>query len=143
MISDKSIKIIEDVAVKYQIKLCILFGGLARGIYDDKSDIDLAFLPENNFFYENESFSDLTYDLMEVEDVERREVDAVMITSENPLLLYEIGKYGDPVYEKDPECYIRFLNWARFTYEDNLRFTRGMDESIADHLKILEEKLKS
>ncbi len=60
-----------------------------------------------------------------------------MITSENPLLLYQIGKYGEPVYEKDEETYIRFLNWARFTYEDNLRFQKGLDELILEDLKKL------
>jgi hypothetical protein len=94
-------------------------------------------LPEDNSFYENERLSKLTYDLMEVEDIERREVDVVPITSENPLLLYQIGKYGEPVYERDEETYICFLNWARFTYEDNLRFLKGLDELILEDLKKL------
>lgn len=74
---------------------------------------------------------------MDVEDIERREVDVVPITSENPLLLYQIGKCGEPIYEKDEETYIRFLNWARFTYEDNLRYQRGLDELILEDLKKL------
>ena len=94
-------------------------------------------MPDDSSFYENDSLSKLIYDLMEVEDIERREVDVVPITSENPLLLYQIGKYGEPVYEKDEETYIRFLNWARFTYEDNLRFQRGLDELILEDLKKL------
>ncbi|MBI2470990.1 MAG: nucleotidyltransferase domain-containing protein [Planctomycetes bacterium] len=137
MLSNKSLEIIKTLAGKYHLKLVILFGGLAQGIYDDKSDIDLAILPEDNSFYENECLSKLIYDLMAVEDIERREVDVVPITSENPLLLYQIGKYGEPVYEKDEETYIRFLNWARFTYEDNLRFHRGLDELILEDLKKL------
>lgn len=137
VLSDKSVEIIKTLAEKYNLKLVILFGGLAQGIYDDKSDIDLAILPEDRSFYEDENLSKLIYDLMAVEDIERREVDVVMITSENPLLLYQIGKYGEPVYEKDEETYIRFLNWARFTYEDNLRFQKGLDELILEDLKKL------
>ena len=30
-------------------------------------------------------------------------MDVVPITSENPLLLYQIRKYGEPVHEKDEE----------------------------------------
>ncbi len=137
VLSNKSTDIIKTIAEKYLLKLVILFGGLAQGIYDDMSDIDLAILPEDNSFYENDSLSKLIYDFMDVEDIERREVDVVPITSENPLLLYQIGKYGEPVYEKDEETYIRFLNWARFTYEDNLRFQRGLDELIREDLKKL------
>lgn len=137
MLSDKTIEIIRSIAEKYRLRLVILFGGLAQGVYDAKSDIDLAIMPEDKSFYENEDFSKLTYDLMDVEDVEKREVDVVMITSENPELLYQIGKYGEPVYEKDDECYIRFLNWARFTYEDNRRFNRDIDELIEENLKKL------
>ena len=70
VLSDKSLKIIKALAEKYHLKLVILFGGLAQGIYDDKSDIDLAILPEDSSFYENDSLSRLIYDLMEVEDIE-------------------------------------------------------------------------
>lgn len=64
-------------------------------------------------------------------------MDVVLITLENPLLLYQIWKYGEPIYEKDEETYIRFLNWGRFTYEDNLRFHKGLDELILENLKRL------
>jgi len=109
VLSDKSLEIIKTLAEKYHLKLIILFGGLAQGIYDDKS----AILPEDSSFYENDSLSKLIYDLMEVEDIERREVDVVPITSENPLLLYQIGKYGEPVYEKDEETYICFFKLGK------------------------------
>ncbi len=74
---------------------------------------------------------------MLVEDIEKREVDVVLITSENPLLLYQIGKYGEPVYEKDDECYMRFLNWSRFTYEDNRRFNSGLIELVLENINRL------
>ncbi len=73
VLSDKSLEIIKTLAGKYNLKLVILFGGLAQGIYDDKSDIDLAILPEDRSFYEDENLSELIYDLMVVEDIERRE----------------------------------------------------------------------
>ncbi len=137
MLSDKSKEIIKTIAEKYDLILVILFGGMAKGVYDRKSDIDLAILPKSRSLYENETFSKLIYDFMLVEDIEKREVDVVLITSENPLLLYQIGKYGEPVYEKDDECYMRFLNWSRFTYEDNRRFNSGLKELVLENIKRL------
>ncbi|MCP4265667.1 MAG: nucleotidyltransferase domain-containing protein [Candidatus Brocadiaceae bacterium] len=70
MLSDKSKEIIRTIAEKYDLILVILFGGMAKGVYDRKSDIDLAILPRNRSFYENETFSKLIYDFMMVEDIE-------------------------------------------------------------------------
>lgn len=86
VLSNNTIDIMKALAEKYRLKLVILFGGLAQGIYDDKRDIGLATLPENRFFYENDSLSKLIYHLMAVKDIERREVDVIPITAENPFV---------------------------------------------------------
>ncbi len=57
MLSDKSREIIKTIAEKYELVLVILFGGMAQGVYDKKSDIDFAILPKSRSFYENESIS--------------------------------------------------------------------------------------
>lgn len=136
MLTDKSLEIIRTLAGKYSLKLVILFGGLAKGIYDEKSDMDIAILPQNtNEFIEKEKLSSLIYDFMEVEDIERREADIVLVTSENPILLYQIAKFGVPLYSENDETYQNFLSWARFTYEDNMRFITGLSETVKEKLR--------
>ena len=135
MLSEKSTEKIKKLALKYKLKLVILFGGLAEGIYNAASDMDIAVLPENSRnFIDNEILSKLVYDFMEIEDIEKREADIILITSENPLLLYQIAKYGIPSYSKTEDDYMNFLSWARFTYEDNRRFLRGIPDLIKESL---------
>ena len=135
MLSEKSTEKIKKLALKYKLKLVILFGGLAEGIYNAASDMDIAVLPQNSRdFIDNEIYSKLVYDFMEIEDIEKRDADIILITSENPLLLYQIAKYGIPLYSKTEDDYMNFLCWARFTYEDNRRFFRGTPDLIKESL---------
>lgn len=135
MLKPETVKIIEELAKKYDLKLVMLFGSVAKENMREKSDIDIAVLPSDQKFYEKD-FASFTYDLMEAEDMEKREIEVVPISSENPLLLYHIFYYGKPLYIKNKEKWPEIRSWARFTYEDNQRFFYGRE-------KLLEKKIKA
>lgn len=135
MLKSKSKKLIKKLAQKYKLKLVMLYGSAAKDKLQVNSDIDLAILGEKDFFEKH--ISDFNYDMMDVEEIERRNFDIVPISGENPILLYNIFNDGIPVYIQDEEEYCRIRCWARFTYEDNKRFFYGRDELIKKRLKNL------
>lgn len=142
MLQEKSKKIIKKLAKKYGIKLIMLFGSsLKDNKLRFKNDIDLAILADKEF-YEN-NYSKFRFELLDVADLEKREIDTVPISSQNPLLLYDIFQEGEPVYYKNEEEYAKIRSWARFSYEDNSRFFKGQKELLEKGLKELEKVLIS
>lgn len=104
---------IEAIAKKFNLKLLILFGSYAKGLNHENSDIDLAF----------ESYEVLSYDeemklLLNLSLYFRTEkVDLVNIKKADPLLLYQIAKYGKPLYGSS-ENFVEFKCYASFRYAD-------------------------
>ncbi|MGF7397356.1 nucleotidyltransferase domain-containing protein [Thermoanaerobacterium thermosaccharolyticum] len=104
---------IEAIAKKFNLKLLILFGSYAKGLNYENSDIDLAF----------ESYEALSYDeemklLLNLSLYFRTEkVDLVNIKKADPLLLYQIAKYGKLLYGLS-EDFVEFKCYASFRYAD-------------------------
>jgi len=104
---------IEAIAKKFNLKLLILFGSYAKGLNRENSDIDLAF----------ESYKALSYDeemnlLLNLSLYFRTEkVDLVNIKKADPLLLYQIAKYGRPLYGSTND-FVEFKCYASFRYAD-------------------------
>ncbi|MDI3311714.1 MAG: nucleotidyltransferase domain-containing protein [Thermoanaerobacterium sp.] len=104
---------IENIIKKFKLKLLILFGSYAKGLNNENSDIDLAF----------ESYEALSYD----EDMKllsnlsvyfkTEKIDLVNIKKADPLLLYQIAKYGKLLYGS-LEHFIEFKCYASFRYAD-------------------------
>ncbi len=138
MLKSETKKSIERLAEKYDLKLVMLFGSAAKETMREKSDIDIAILPSDPTFYEKE-FSNFNFDLMEAEDMEKREIEVVPISSENPLLLYHIFYYGKPLYIKNKKKWPEIKSWARFTYEDNRRFFYGRENLLKKRINALNE----
>jgi len=136
ILKPESREIIRKLAESFGVKTAIVFGSIARGKENDKSDIDLAILADKKFY--EEKFSDFIYGLMEAEKIEQKEIEVVPISGENPILLYNIFNDGIPVYVKNEEEYANLCSWARFVYEDSRRFFFGREEMLKKRL----EKLK-
>lgn len=142
MLQEKSNKLIKKMAKKYGIKLIMLFGSsLKDNKLRFKNDIDLAILADKEF-YEN-NYSKFRFELLDVVDLEKREIDIVPISAQNPLLLYDIFQEGEPIYYRSEEEYAKIRSWARFSYEDNSRFFKGQKELLEKGLKKLEKVLAS
>ncbi len=136
MLKAKSRKIIQDLAKKYHLKTIIVFGSTAKKKTREKSDIDMAILA-NADFYEKD-FSNFNYDMMKVEEIEKRDIEITPISNQNPILLFNIFNDGIPVYIRDKEEYYRLRSWARFSYEESRRFFYGREKLLEKRM----EKLK-
>lgn len=132
MISEQAKKIIKELAVKYNLKLIMLFGSATKKTFRDRSDLDIAVLGDKNFYQKH--YSDFIYDLVEVENLEKREIEVVPISDINPILLYNIFNEGIPLYKRNEEEYWRTCNWARHSYEENKRFFYGRKELMEKRL---------
>lgn len=142
MLQEKSKKIIKKLAKKYGIKLVMLFGSsLKDKKLRFKNDIDLAILADKEFY--EDGYSKFKFELLDVAELEKREIDTVPISSQNPLLLYDIFQEGEPIYYRSEEEYDKIRIWARWSYEDNLRFFKGQKEILEKGLKQLEKILVS
>lgn len=142
MLQEKSKKIIKKLAKKYNIKLVILFGSALKDKkLRFKNDIDLAILADKEF-YEND-YSNFRFELSDVADLEKKEIDTVPISAQNPLLLYDIFQEGEPIYYRSEEEYAEIRSWARWSYEDNSRFFKGQKELLEKGLAKLEKELSS
>lgn len=135
MLKSKSQKIIRDLAEKYHLKVAIVFGSAAKGKIQERSDIDLAILAGRDF-YEKKN-SNFNYDLMKVEEIEKREIDVIPISNQNPILLFNIFNDGIPIYIRDEEEYYRLRSWARFSYEDSERFFYGREKLLEKRMEKL------
>lgn len=139
-IKPESKDIICNLAKKYGIKIVMVFGSVAKGKAREGSDIDLAILADKKFY--EKYFSDFVYDLTEVENMEKKEIEVVPIGADNPLLLYNIFNDGVPIYIENEEEYQRLRGWARFIYEDNMRFFFGREELLRKKMEKLKFKIQ-
>ena len=93
-------------------------------------------MPEDSSFYENDSLSRSIYDLMEVEDIERREVDVVPITSENrfftPVSNREVRRTR---VRKGRRNLYTILKLGKVYLRGQLEISKGLDELILEDLK--------
>jgi len=85
-IKEKLEDIINDLKVKRDINLLILFGSYARGNYSDNSDIDLAILFKENNFNKNYGLN-MRIELSNTFSSSlKKECDIILINQSPPLL---------------------------------------------------------
>lgn len=129
---EKIKKIMKELAIKYNLKLIMLFGSATKQTFHDKSDLDIAVLGDKNFYEKN--YSNFFYDMAKIENIEKREIEIVPISDINPILLYNIFNEGIPLYKESEEEYWNICNWARFSFEENKRFFYGREKLIEKRL---------
>jgi predicted nucleotidyltransferase len=127
-------KLIEPVAARFQMKLVVLFGSMARGRVRSHSDIDLAFLADMPIFEDPGCYAEFMEALEPLELELGRQIDSVAISSRNLLLLRRILKEGILLYEYRAHYYRKQrLHW-RFLVEDNYRVTLNYSRLIQKRL---------
>jgi predicted nucleotidyltransferase len=130
-------KRIEPVAARFQLKLVVLFGSLARGKARKDSDVDLAFLSDRPIFEDPGSYAEFMEALEQLELEFGRQIDSVQISSRNLLLLRQILREGILLYEYRRHYYLKQrLHW-RFLVEDNHRYTLNYSRLIQKRLERL------
>lgn len=126
---------IEPIARKFNLKLAVLFGSMARGSIRYDSDIDIAIVADSFIFDVPDLYRDFRGAFEPIENHYRRDIDLVQIDSMNIILLKQILKEGVLLYEYKWQYYnLQRLHW-RFLVEDNYRLT-------LNYSKILQRKLE-
>ena len=120
-------KKLEATAREFGLRLVVLSGSYAKAHPRSDSDADVAVLVFGGRMAECADRADLEMDLSERlgEAVQAGEgVDMVLLNGANSLLLYEVAKYGRPLYEAEPFEFLRFQSYASRRYDDDQRFFR-------------------
>ncbi|MFW6267152.1 MAG: type VII toxin-antitoxin system MntA family adenylyltransferase antitoxin [Halanaerobium sp.] len=93
-----------------EIELIILFGSRAREDHNFKSDLDLAFLLEPNFF-EKINPIDFRIDLSSYfSELTGIKTDIVFLNTAKPLLKFQVLKYGTQIYVNDDFDYAAYFS---------------------------------
>jgi predicted nucleotidyltransferase len=128
---------IEPIARKFNLKLVVLFGSVARGIMRSDSDIDMAVVSDSSIFEVPELYRDFMEALEPIENHYGKDIDLVQIDSVNIILLKRILIEGVLLYEYEWQYYnIQRLHW-RFLVEDNYRFTLNYSDILQRKLEML------
>jgi predicted nucleotidyltransferase len=127
-------KKIEPIAVKFRLKLAVLFGSGARDRMRHDSDIDIGVAVDLPVFEKPQLYRNFMEAFEPIENYYKKKTDLVLIRSDNILILSRILKEGVLLYEYKPFYYnLQRLHW-RFLVEDNYRYT-------LNYSRVLEKKL--
>ena len=125
---------IEPIAVKFKLKLLVLFGSCARNKMRNDSDIDIGVAADVPVFEKPELYRSFMEAFEPIENKFGRKIDLVQINSHKLIVLSRILKEGVLLYEYKPFYYtLQRLHW-RFLVEDNYRYT-------LNYSRILKKKL--
>lgn len=111
--TDINLKVAE-IARKYNLTLVLLFGSQATGKTHKGSDYDIAYLGEAPLSLGEES--KLVVDLMRIFGSEA--IDLASIRGASPLLLYEIVRTGNILFERTPSLFTSLYIYALRIYEE-------------------------
>lgn len=108
---------IAKIGKKFNLKLIIIYGSYAKGIYKKRSDLDIAILGKKSIDFKTELkiYSDLA-NLFG--DSENRELDLVNLEKKDPLFLYQIAKNSQLLYG-NLTVYSEFKAFAFRNYFDS------------------------
>ena len=114
-ISDSQKKDIESIAVKYGLRLLVLFGSQARGEANKKSDVDIAYSSYKNMDIAKENLMSL--DLYSVFGTSK--LDLVNLSNASPLLLKRITNEGIALYEAEMSFFNNLYLYAMNIYRES------------------------
>ena len=110
-----------------RIRLVILFGSVASGRQHPRSDIDLAFL-----FEEDVDLVDLNCKV--TEHLKSDKVDIIDLRHANPLLKFSVARSGKLLYQKSPGLFTEFCSLAFRMYADSKKLRDAQAIAINKYL---------
>ena len=103
----------KKIAQKFNLKLIILFGSLAKNIANTYSDADIAVLQKKKLSLKNELLL-----RKEFFNIFKKEIDLVFLQSLGPLMLGQIAKDGKLLYGDEKE----FKNFKIYAAKTRIDF---------------------
>jgi predicted nucleotidyltransferase len=116
---------LDEIAQQFGLDLIVLFGSHAKGRMVPGSDVDIAVRavkrPGGDWNWEFEVADALSSTLQE----DGGEVDVVFLNGAAPLLMFEVARSGQVLFEKEWGTFSDFRSYAARVYYDNeSRFRR-------------------
>lgn len=110
----------EKMAKKCGISLAFLYGSFARGLPNERSDIDIALLFSNSDITDETAFDIVSNISAQLSKQFKREVNIIVIDPENwkPMLYYNSIVLGELLYAKEREKYYSVRSKALCLMED-------------------------
>lgn len=123
-LSQKQNQKIEEIAIRYHLKLVLLFGSQSENRIHKESDFDVAYLAENPLDFESEYR--LNYEFTNIFQMDR--VDTVDLRKAPPLLLYAIFQSPQVLFRENDLIFSLYQVYAfkkyieaRPLFEEKLR----------------------
>jgi uncharacterized protein len=132
-ITEKQKLKIDELSERYQLKLVLLFGSRATGKINKESDFDVAYLPEKNLSYEQETDINLQFTFIFSHD----RVDTVDLRKAPPLLLFGIFKNCQVLFAEDDLIFYRYRAYAIKKYIDAEQFYEEKFDKLKNTIKNL------
>jgi len=110
------------------LQLVLVFGSLVSGKTHKHSDIDLAFL-----FDEDIDILALTNQAIRL--LKEDKMDVVDLRKANPLLKFSAVKTGRLIYEKSPGLYFQFYSLAFRMYADSKKLRDAQEVYIKNYVE--------
>lgn len=119
-------------AEQFQLDLVVLFGSAVRGLTHSESDVDVAVRtrawPRDLKWWCR--MSEAVEEALEVP-----ELDVVLLNHASPLLMVNVADEGIPLYEREPDEFLKFQSYARRRHEDNWKFYATRDRLLREWLR--------
>jgi predicted nucleotidyltransferase len=123
------------VAARYHLDLIVLFGSQATGRARADSDLDVAVRGYKPGWIGARRVREWEWKMEVMGAVASavdggHEVDVSFLNRATPLLLFEVARQGQLLYEKKPGDFTVFRSYAARRYDDNDKFFRARTESL-------------
>lgn len=122
---------VSAIAEKYHLSLVLLFGSQATGKTHAQSDVDIAIRAFHAL--RPRELAGLAYDLSQA--LQTKKVDIVDLHNAPPLLLAQIARFGQLLYEQEPSTCTRFRIYAIKRFMEARPLFNMRDIFIAEKLK--------
>ncbi len=106
--SEETRYLIRDIAIDQHLDLVMLFGSYAKGRAVKESDIDIGVLKKTGLSHDDEI--NLNHQFSEL--FKSNNVNVSIISSNNPLLMYNILAFGKILYQKEDDLAYRLKLYA-------------------------------
>jgi len=104
---------LESIARRHGLKLIVMFGSQVSGHTHPESDLDVAILPTHPLSWDERNV--LWGELCELFQTE---VDLSLLDHAQPLLMAEVTRHGQVLYEGEQSAWASFKLYARRLYWD-------------------------
>lgn len=120
-------KLLKSIAERYGLTLVVIFGSHAKGASLPESDVDVGVMIRKEKWPYSDSIhkAEMEMDLMEAlaQAIDSPDgLDVVILNDVESLLLFQVAKYGIPVYQAEPYYFWRFQSYASRRYDEDRHY---------------------